>query len=228
MTQETSSAPAQPGADRFDIEALVRDLTPVRRIKAREGVVLALLVAAVCSAAIAVGLGIRGDLANGSPHWMFIVRSATLLTLGIGAAIAATAAANPNVGGRRPRWWRWALGFALLYPAGALLTVLVTIDTAGQAMRALDPRYGLQCLRMSALCALVVGAAMVAWLRRGAPVQAARAGWLVGLASGSLGAAAYSIACSENAVLYIGTWYTLAIAGCAVAGRLIVPRMLRW
>lgn len=228
MTQETSSAPAQAGADRFDIEALVGDLTPVRRIKVREGVVLALLVAAVCSAAMAVGLGIRGDLANGSPHWMFFLRSATLLTLGIGAAIAAVTAASPHIGAARPQWWRLALGVAALYPAGAVLSWMVTIDTAGQAMRALDPRYGLQCLRMSALCALVVGAAMVAWIRRGAPVQAARAGWLVGLASGSLGAAAYSIACSENAVLYIGTWYTLAIAGCAVAGRLVVPRMLRW
>ena len=228
MTQETSSAPAQPGADPFDIGRLVRDLQPVRRIKAREGVVLALLVAASCMAAIAAGLGIRGDLANGVPHWMFIVRSATLLTLGIGAAIAAITAASPRVGAVRTRWWRWALGFALLYPAGALLTVLISIDTAGQAVRALDPRYGLQCLRMSGLCALVVGTAMVAWLRRGAPVQAGRAGWLVGLASGSLGAAAYSIACSENAVLYIGTWYTLAIATSAVAGRLVVPRMLRW
>ncbi|WP_017671242.1 DUF1109 domain-containing protein [Blastomonas sp. AAP53] len=221
-------ATAQPGEDDRFIDTLIGDLQPIRRLKPGQGLALALLVAVACGVAISAWLGIRGDLANGAPHAMFVLRSAVLLALGIGAATAVLAAASPGIGVRRPGWWRWALGVAMLFPAGALLTWLVTIDTAAQAISILDPRYGLECLRMSALCALAVGGAMVLWLRRGAAVDPVSAGWLVGLAAGSLGAAAYSVACSENVVLYIGTWYTIALAGCTIAGRLIVPALLRW
>jgi len=31
-----------------------------------------------------------------------------------------------------------------------------------------------------------------------------------------------------HSVIYIGTWYTLAVALCTLAGRIVVPPLLRW
>lgn len=228
MMQHDGSAPGSPGVDSFDIDAMVQDLEPVRPLRLREGIAIALAAMVLCALAIAFGLGVRGDLANGVPHWMFIVRSATLLGLGIAAAAAAISAATPSIGGARTALWKWNLAIASLFPLGAVFVWLADLRSLDGARRVLDPQYGLQCLQMSTLCAASVGTAMTVWMRRGAPVSPVRTGWLVGLAAGALGAAAYSITCSENVVMYIGTWYTLAIAGCAVAGRLIVPHALRW
>lgn len=222
------SAPGGPGADRFDIDALVQDLVPVRRLRLRDGLAIALAAMALCAVAVALELGVRGDLANGAPHGMFLLRSATLLGLGIAAAVAALSAATPSIGAEGRAYWIWNLAIASIFPMGAAFVWLTDIRSMDEMRAALDPAYGLRCLQMSALCAAAVGAALTAWMKRGAPVSPTHAGWLVGLAAGSLGAAAYSISCSENSVMYIGTWYTLAIAVCAIAGRLIVPRVLRW
>ena len=222
------SAPEGSSADRFNIDTLVDDLAPLRRIRLRDGMVIALAMMAVCALAIGLRLGVRGDLANGVPHWMFLLRSATLLGLGIAAAVAALSASTPLVGGERSGAWKWTLAVAALFPLGAAFVWLADIRSTDEARRLLDPQYGVQCLQMSALCAVAIGMAMTAWLRRGAPVLPARTGWLVGLAAGALGAAAYSITCSENAVVYIGTWYALAIGGCAIGGRVIVTPLLRW
>ncbi|MBU6207998.1 MAG: DUF1109 family protein, partial [Alphaproteobacteria bacterium] len=59
-------------------------------------------------------------------------------------------------------------------------------------------------------------------------VNSVRAGWLVGLASGSFGTFAYSLNCPSNSIYYIGLIYSLAVGVCAVTGRLIVPRIIRW
>ncbi|MDM7957248.1 DUF1109 domain-containing protein [Blastomonas sp.] len=227
MVKDTS-APDGSDADRFNIDALVDDLMPVRQIRLREGMVIALAMMAVCALAIGLRLGVRGDLANGVPHWMFLLRSAALLALGTAAAVAALSASTPLVGSERPGGWRWALAVAAVFPLGAGFVWLADIRSVDQARRLLDPQYGQQCLQMSMLCAVAIGLAMTAWLRRGAPVSPERTGWLVGLAAGALGAAAYSISCSENAVVYIGTWYTVAIGGCAIGGRVVVTPLLRW
>jgi len=228
IMQHDASTPGKPGVDLLDIDRLAGELVPVRRLRVREGLAIALAMMAICGLAIGFGLGVRGDVANGVPHWMFIARSATLLGLGTAAAAAALSSASPSIGGARRTFWTWTLAIASVFPLGAIGVWIGDVRSLDDARRFLDPQYGMQCLRMSALCAAFIGTAMTVWMKRGAPVSPNRSGWLVGLASGSLGAAAYSISCSENVVMYIGTWYTLAIAGCAIAGRLIVPRVLRW
>ena len=66
------------------------------------------------------------------------------------------------------------------------------------------------------------------WLRRGAPVNINRSALLVGLAAGSFGTLCYSLYCPSNSVEYVGIWYGLSVTLSAVAGRLIVPRFIRW
>lgn len=228
MMRHNHHPPGNPGAATFNIDALVQDLAPVRRLQVRRGLVLALALTALCALGIGLSLGLRNDLAQGAPHWMFGVRAMTLLAVGVAAAVAALAQASPAVGTKRSRGWTWPLAAALIFPALALWALVTRLPDWDHIVQVLDPPYGLECLGMTALCATGVGAGLTLWIRRGAPVAPERAGWLVGLAAGALGAAAFSIHCSENVVMYIGTWYTLAVAGCALAGRLVVPPLLRW
>lgn len=211
-------------ADPFDIAGLTADLKPVRPIRTIEGfgLVAAALIAA--GTLISAVMGLRQDLMDMAPHPMFFLRAGTLLLLGSAATLATLRMARPAVG-RSGNGWLWALGAGMLFPATAL--VMMFFEPMGQISASMRGA-GMECLRMSLLAGLFVGAALVLWLRRGAPTALERAGWLTGIAAGSLGALAYSLHCPFNNLYYIGLWYTLAITLSAIVGRLIVPHLIRW
>ncbi len=154
---------------------------------------------------------------------MFLIRSGMLLLLGGGTAHAVLGMASPAVG--KPHIsWQMALAAAFLFPVAALIVALT--GDVGNAMSAM---YSVgQCLMFSFIGGLATAVPMILHLRRGAPTSPARAGWLVGIASGGLGAFAYNLHCPFNSVVYIGMWYTLAVGICAVVGRLAVPRLIHW
>ncbi len=206
------------------IDRLVDDLTPVKPLKARDGLALTLITAAVFAALVAVFGGIRGDILMGIPDPMFFLRGGALLLLGLTSSYAVIAMSQPAVGNSF-KGWVWALFAALLFPATAAVMAMIA---APDNMSIFVPRYGVECLAISMLVGTGIAAAQVFWLRRGAPVALDRAGWLVGMSSGALGAAAYSLHCPFNSIFYIGLWYSLAVAICAILGRLIVPRLIRW
>ncbi|WP_339821617.1 DUF1109 domain-containing protein [uncultured Parasphingorhabdus sp.] len=206
------------------IDRLVDDLTPVKPLKARDGLALTLMTAAVFAALVAVFGGIRGDILMGIPDPMFFLRGGALLLLGLTSSYAVIAMSQPAVGNSF-KGWVWALFAALLFPATAAVMAMIA---APDNMSIFVPRYGVECLAISMLVGTGIAAAQVFWLRRGAPVALDRAGWLVGMSSGALGAAAYSLHCPFNSIFYIGLWYSLAVAICAILGRLIVPRLIRW
>ena len=54
------------------------------------------------------------------------------------------------------------------------------------------------------------------------------AGWLTGLAAGSLGALAYNLTCPLDTVAHVGIWHTVPVLAWAVIGRLAVPSLIRW
>lgn len=214
-------------SDAFDIGKLVEDLRPVSPLRLRDGMALALALALVAAILVSQTLGVRADLMAGEPHQMFFMRLGTLLIVGLAACYAAVASARPAVGsGRAQRLLPFApLAVGALFPIAALATISRGLV---DPMVELRPLIGLECLSVSGLSALGVGTALTLWLRRGAPTSPERSGWLVGLAAGGLGTAAYSIACPFNNIAYVGTWFPMAVALCAVTGRLIVPRLLRW
>ncbi|ASK88928.1 RNA polymerase subunit sigma [Sphingorhabdus sp. SMR4y] len=206
------------------IDRLVEDLTPVKPLKNRNGFALTLAMAAIVAALVVMIAGIRGDILMGMPHPMFFLRGGVLLLLGLTSSYAVIAMSQPAVGNSF-KGWIWALAAALLFPAtAAVMAVIARPDD----MAILVPRYGMECLGVSMLAGLGIAAAQVLWLRRGAPVALERAGWLVGMSSGALGAAAYSLHCPFNSIFYVGLWYSLAVALCAIGGRLLVPRLIRW
>ncbi|MGF1550400.1 MAG: NrsF family protein [Sphingomonadaceae bacterium] len=206
------------------VENLVDDLVPVRPLQPLRAagriagltVLAALLVLAL--------IGPRPDLGLAAVHPMFLVRTGILALLGIGATGTVLAMARPAVGSRYTGW-RWALAAALVFPAAA---IVYTLQMGLPSLADLTPETGLLCLGATLVLALGIGAFLADWLRRGAPTSPPRAGWMTGLAAGSLGALAYSVHCPHNEIMYIGFWYTIAVGLCALLGRILVPPLVRW
>jgi hypothetical protein len=209
--------------DSFDIDALAATLTPVRRVRARDGMLAALGAAALTSLIVVLHYGLRADLSA-----MVMLRGGMLVLLGIATMIAAIAAARPAVG-QGQNGWAWALAAAAIMPisaAGMFLYHWMMHMPFGAG--AMDFTYAPYCVEISGLSAIVIGGALTLWLRTGAPTALNRAGWLVGLAAGSFGTFAYSLHCPSDSIYYVGLWYSLAVGMCAVFGRLTVPHLIRW
>jgi hypothetical protein len=212
----------------FSLDSLVADLKPVRRIKPIEGLALVAGATAIIASIIILRYGLRLDIADGAPQPMVVIRSGMLILLGTATAFAATAAARPAVKPSQ-NGWGWALAAAALLPLAALILFFYHSLT-GMPFQpgAFDFRYAPWCLGLGCGGALFMGSVLTAWLRKGAPTALNRAGWLVGLASGSFGAFAYSLHCPSNSIYYVGIFYTAVVAISAMIGRLIVPAAIRW
>tara|TARA_R110002020_G_scaffold40093_3_gene118590 strand:+ start:174 stop:815 length:642 start_codon:yes stop_codon:yes gene_type:complete len=205
------------------IEGLVEELEPVRTLKPKSGLAIVGGLTLLAGLIVATALGVRDDLMTGMADAMFFLRSGVLLMLGIATAITAVNMARPGVG-KLSRGWIWALITAALFP----LTAAIMSAIAMPPVEALRPMEGLKCLTVSGIAALAIGSGLTLWLRQGAPTSPERAGWLVGLAAGALGAAAYNLHCPFNDIYYIGLWFTIPVLLSAIVGRLLVPRLIRW
>jgi hypothetical protein len=209
---------------RLNIDDLVEDLKPVRRMSPRDALMMVMVATGAVVAAVAAGVGLRPDVQALAPHPMVMIRGGMLLLLGFAALSGVVAAARPGVG-QVSHGWRWALGAAALFP---LTGAALALGNGEFPVAVLTASSGPYCLCISALSAVVIGGAITLWLRRGAPTGINRAGWLVGLAAGSFATFAYSLHCPSDTVYYVGLWYSLAVAISATIGRLIVPRLIRW
>lgn len=207
------------------LDRLVADLRPVRPVPTRAlvlGVVASWLVAAVAVGATA---GVREDLVRLRPHALVVVRAVVLLALGATALVSVARGARPGPVRRTDPLWRLGLGCGLLFP---VLTVLGSAVRGAVPMAELKAGSARWCLLVSSAGALLVAVGVVGWLRRCAPTAVVRSAWLTGLGSGALGTLAYSLHCPSESVAYIGIWYVLAIGLAAVAGRVCIPRLIRW
>jgi hypothetical protein len=208
---------------KFLIQDLVDDLKPVRAIRPFRPVATSMAITGIALAMVVFFLGPREDILAGRPDPMFLLRSGILLLLGFANAYAAINMASPAVG-RHNESWQIAVAAALLFPLAAMIVAI----SAGVTNAVDAAQNGMECLQMSLVGGLATAIPMVLHLRRGAPTSPERAGWLTGIASGGLGAFAYNFHCPFNDLIYTGIWYTLAVGVCAVMGRLLVPRLIRW
>jgi hypothetical protein len=207
----------------FEIEALVADLKPVKPLLLSTGIATMIAVVALLAIAVVASIGVRADLVAFTPDPMFILRAGLLLLLGGGCGWAVLNMASPAIG-KQGQSWKMAFASAALLPFAALLSTV----SDGAEVATANVRFGLECMGYSALGALLTAIPMVLWLRRGAPTSLDRAGWLTGIAAGGFGAFAYGLHCPFNDVVYIGLYYSLAVGICAIAGRLMVPSLIRW
>jgi hypothetical protein len=210
------------------IDSLAADIQPMKSIKPSMGVTVVLLATFVAALGVIAYFGARSDISAGAPDPIVLVRGMLLILLGLATSFAVSNAARPAVG-QGHNGWLWALAAAMVLPLAALLLYGYHMMRAEPfAAGEMDFHYGMACLGISAASALLIGAAQTLWLQRGAPTDLNRAGWLVGLAAGSFGTFSYSLHCPSNSIYYVGLFYALAVALCAVMGRLIVPRLIKW
>ncbi|WP_417612601.1 NrsF family protein [Parasphingorhabdus sp.] len=205
------------------IDGLVEDLQPVRTLKPSSGLAVVGALTLFAVVAVAAILGVRHDLKTGIADEMFFLRSGVLLMLGIATTITVVRMARPGVG-KLSRGWIWALITAALFPLTAAIMSAIQMPP----VEALRPMEGLKCLIVSGIAALTIGSGLTWWLRQGAATSPGRAGWLIGVASGALGAAAYNIHCPFNDIYYVGLWFTIPVIASALVGRLLVPALIRW
>lgn len=202
------------------IDQLADDLTPVRPMRQRTGLLLAALAGAVTMAAVALFAGLwSGPLAGAATPFYFITNG-LLLLVGLAAASAAVTLANPSVGNRQdaPRWAAAALA---ILP----LTALTMAFASGTGL--VDP-YSLHCLTSGTAASALSFVALSYWLKRGAPVSTGSAGLFAGMAAGAIGSLAYGLSCPIDSVGHLGLWHVLPVAICGALGRIALPRLIRW
>jgi hypothetical protein len=210
------------------IDSLVADIKPVAPISARRGIASVASATSIVTFAVIAVFGARADIVALAPAPIVVLRAMLLILLGLATSFAVIQAAKPAVGGSN-NGWLWALASAMVMPAAAALLYGYHLMMAQPfAAGDMDFAYGPHCLAISGSGAALIGIVQILWLRQGAPTDLARAGWLVGLAAGSYGTFAYSLHCPSGSIYYVGLFYGLAVGLCALAGRAIVPRLIRW
>jgi hypothetical protein len=210
----------------YNIDHLVDALEPVRPLKTWHALCYTLTTATVVTLVVNYVFGLRTDLAAGVVHPIVLLRGGALLMLGLSTILAAITSGQPAVGrANGESGWRWTLATAALFPISA---ALLFIAGAPVTLVDLHATLGMYCLATSGAAAALIGTALTLWLRQSAPTSPTQAGWLTGLAAGSLGTFAFSLHCPETGIYYIGFWYSLTVALSALLGRLIVPRFVRW
>ncbi len=207
------------------IDGLADDLKPIRPRRLLRGGAWAAAAWLIGGGTLLWLLGMRHDLAHGAsmaPMPMFAFW--LIVALGLAATWSALRMGLPGVG-RDYSGWRWAGLAALALPLTALV---VGLGDTHAAMHGMDPHGGMRCTLDGLVAGLGVGAALFAWLKGGAPTSLERAGWVVGVAAGAAGAAVLALHCSSDNMVHIALWHGLVVILSAIAGRLILPPLLRW
>lgn len=206
------------------LDALAADLRPVRPMRFAEGMALVGAAGAVTMFMVAGGLGWRADIVAGQFHALWLFANGLFLVLGLATASTVVAMASPHVG-QSLHGWKWAAATAVLLPATALILLAARTTPAPAEWISPTDRH---CLAMGLGLGLLTATALTWWLRRGAPVSPARAGLLVGIASGSIGTLAFGFSCPSDGLYHVGIWHSAPIFVGALLGRLIIPRLVRW
>ena len=216
-----SLAEEQPDARRLAgiAQQLESSLVPVRPLASRATTILLALGSFVIFAvAAAYPFGYFGF-----HHLGAFVRLLCCVAIGAAAALLVLALDQELVPGSK-RYVRPGLLMASLFAAlGGLTAVLFPVFT----MEGFISR-GFPCLRLGTLCALVFGALLAIWLKRGYAVSGARAGAVAGFLSGLAGVAVLALHCPIQNAGHILVWHFGAIviaSECGVlAGLWYAPR----
>ena len=205
------------------IEQMAADLQPVRSIRFKDGLILAVLTALVTVVAVELLQGLWRGAWAGEASAFFVITNGLLLVLACASTSSVLKMANPQVGNNR-EGARWAMAMLAVLPIAALATLF----GRDNPLAALGEHHGLSCFGAGLAASLLSAAMLTLWLRRGAPVSPSSAGLLVGVASTALGAAAYGLACPLDDMVHLGIWHVAPVLVGALIGRVFLPPLLRW
>lgn len=108
-----------------------------------------------------------------------------------------------------------------------VLVELAVVDSSAWRSRLIGEN-AVACLFCIPLLSAPVLAAVILFLRKGAPTRPDLAGVFAGLLGGGLGALLYASHCPDDSPLFVATWYPLAIAAVVLGGRLLSMKLTRW
>ena len=206
------------------IAGLVDDLKPVAPLRKRGGMTLAVIALTAGAAGMIALLGLRADLRVGQPEAMVLISGGLFLVLALASCWAVVDMARPYVGVRR-EGWGWTALMAGVLPVAALLLLAMSWLRGEPSALALDGR---NCLSFGLGWGLLTAAALVGWLRRGAPSRPERAGLLAGVGAGAAGIFAVTLYCPHNDLVHIGVWHGLTVVLAGLLGRLAIPKLIAW
>lgn len=207
------------------IDGLVAGLTPVRRRAPWRDVALLSLIAAAELVLVTTSMPMRGDMHDAMHRMMFWWKLGGSLCITV-ASIAAlvvllTPDARANAGRRR------MLGAAAVVLIGGFALVAAGAMPMGASPMP-EWREGLACMACIALFGVPLLVGMIVVTRRAAPARPRAAATAAGLAAASWGAVVFAWTCPHDDPAYVAVWFGLALAAGALAGRLLLPRLLRW
>jgi len=206
------------------IDALVECATPVRRLRpplVRAGLWLTL--AGLIFVLLAVGHGVRPDLAQRLHQPAFAMSLVSALATAILAAMAAFAISLPD----RSRWW-------LALPMPALVLWISTIGYGCfAAWVSIGPdgfRFGeeLRCFVLLVLTSVPLASALFAMLRYAALLRGGAVAMMGGLAVAAITATALSLFHDHDATAMILAWNLGTAALIVGASGLFGSRVFRW
>jgi hypothetical protein len=207
------------------IARLARDTVPVRRLPSpARRAVLWFAIALPAVALIVLAMSPRPDFAERLQDGRYLLEQAAALATAVLAAVAAFSAGVPG----RSKWILWLPLVPLAVWLGSLgqgcWQTWLRIDTEGIHF---SPDW--ICIPAIAITGAVPGAAMVAMIRRGAPLMPRLTMALGALAAGALADVGLRLFHPQDASLMVLVWQfgtvALLTALASTAGRLLV---LRW
>lgn len=186
----------------------------------RAAFLLALLVAA---AAFFAMIGPRADILAAAQTWRFLFKFVFTIALA-GTALAAVAPLSRPDGSMAPMAWLLA---APVLMVAALLFETMTVPSSLWMTRMVGSN-SLLCLTFIPLIGIGPLAIFLVALRHGAPTRPGLAGAVAGLLAGGVAATFYAAHCFDDSPLFVAVWYSIAIAGLAIVGAILGPRIARW
>lgn len=200
-------------------DAGTRQLAPPRALAA------AFIVAATLAGVLfAVFLGPRSDIATAIETWRFQFKLIVtfLLLITTLAALARLARPDAAKGGALA-----TLAIAPLLLLGGTAYELMTTPSQSW-MPLLIGHNWRNCLTIIPLLAITPLVVVMLALRNGAPSSPTLSGAIAGVFAGAISATYYATLCTDDSPLFVATWYTIAIAGLAIAGAIAGRITLRW
>lgn len=206
------------------IDGLVAGLTPVRPRSRWRDAALLLLVAAVEIAVVMWLEPMRPDMPRAMHGMMFWWKLGGALCIAVAGVSALLVLLTPDA---RPNAGR---NVVLGACAAVLATGLALVGMGAMPMPGAMPdwREGLDCIAWVVVYGLPMLAATILVARRAAPARPRAAATAAGVASTGWGAVIFAWTCPYDEPMYITLWFGAALVLGALAGRLLLPRLLRW
>lgn len=214
-------APPSPPTDAL-VQALVRDLAPVRRLRGVDSrAALWMAAATACTLVLTLAIGARPDLAARLADPGQLAETAALLLAFLGATRCGFQLSVPGLA---------PTALQAVVPAVALAIWILHIaerwSTGAAELAAMSWPGGLPCVARLLALALVPIAIGVRMLRRAAPGHRRWAGLCLALAAGSLAMLGTQMICPRDAAGHVLVWHVAPVAALALLGGALGRRAL--